>query len=157
MIKRTISTLPLAERPTLEWLRLEDAAEVELTSETAARPIEAALVIGAEAGGWQAATPGTQTIRLRFHQPRPVNQVRIVIEERERERTQEFVLRAALMADGPWRELVRQQFTFSPSGATRQQEDYEVNLSAVAALELTIVPDIGGGDARATLRELRVA
>lgn len=157
MIKRTINpTLPAALRADPAWIRLDEAAEVEITSEAQEHPIEAALVPG-DQRGWQAEFPGPQTIRLVFPAPRPVKQVRIVIEEPERERTQQFVLRAASSPGGAWRELTRQQFNFSPGGATREQEDYTLNLPAVATLELTIVPDIGGGDARASLQQLRVA
>jgi hypothetical protein len=52
---------------------------------------------------------------------------------------------------------VRQQFTFAPPGTTREREDYAVNLVDVSALELSIVPDISGGDAVATLQQFRIA
>ena len=42
-------------------------------------------------------------------------------------------------------------WTFSPDGATHETEDYQVDLWAVTALELTLTPDISGGDARASL------
>jgi hypothetical protein len=42
---------------------------------------------------------------------------------------------------------VRQQYHFSPSGATEEIEEYQVELEDVAALELTIIPDISGGGA----------
>jgi hypothetical protein len=135
---------------------LDQFAEVEITSESSMHPIEGALSPD-RADGWRAETSGEQTIRLRFEQPLPVRRVRVVVEERERERTQQFVLRAAATPDGPWHEIARQQFNFSPSGAVREQEDYEVGLPRVVALELTIVPDISGGDARASLQQLRVA
>jgi hypothetical protein len=157
MIKRTINpTLSTPVRPEPAWIRLDEEAEIEITSEASGHPIEAALIPGNDRG-WQADASGPQTIRLLFKQPRPVKQVKVVIEERERERTQQFVLRAALLPDGPWRELARQQFNFSPGGATREEEDYVVDLPSVAALELTIVPDISGGDTRASLQHLRVA
>ena len=72
-------------------------------------------------------------------------------------RTQEFVVR---WAAGPGRqvhEVVRQMWTFSPGGATHETEDYRVDLWQVTALELTITPDIAGGDARASLAEMRLA
>ena len=157
MIKRTINpTVPVGRRQDPEWIRLDESAEVEITSEAADHPVEAALMPGDDRG-WQANLPGPQTIRLVFPAPRPVKQVRIVIEEREQERTQQFVLRAASSPGGAWREPTQQQFNFSPGGATREQEDYTLNLPAVATLELTIVPDISGGDARASLQQLRVA
>jgi hypothetical protein len=154
--KRTINLHPRDDPREPEWLPLEHLADVEITSENAAHPIEAALIPGGETG-WQADTSGEQTIRLNFEHPLAVRQVRVVVEERERERTQQFVLRVASTQSGPWREIARQQFNFSPSGATREQEDYRVDMPAVAALELTIVPDISGGTARASLQQLRVA
>ncbi len=56
-----------------------------------------------------------------------------------------------------YREILRQQYTFSPPGATREVEDYVVNLHGVTVLELRIVPDISRGDARASLILLRLA
>lgn len=158
MKKRMINPAPRSEGEPVDadWLRLDELVEVEITSESAAHPIEAALR-GDGGLGWRADAPGAQIIRLCFEKPRTIRRVRVVIEERERERTQEFVLRAAAATGGPWRELARQQFNFSPSGATREQEDYGVNLPVVAALELAIVPDIGGGDAFASLQQMRVA
>jgi hypothetical protein len=52
---------------------------------------------------------------------------------------------------------LRQQYNFSPPGAAREVEDYDVDLDAVTVLELRIVPDISGGSARASLAQLRVA
>jgi hypothetical protein len=39
----------------------------------------------------------------------------------------------------------------------RETEDHSVELSNVKALELVIVPDMSGGEARASLLTLRVA
>jgi hypothetical protein len=52
---------------------------------------------------------------------------------------------------------VRHQYHFSPSGATEEIEDYRFELEDVVALEVTIVPNISGGDAYASLTELRLA
>ena len=46
-----------------DWLNVEGLAEVEITSEDAAHPIELALLPG-QVSGWRAAGPGKQTIRL---------------------------------------------------------------------------------------------
>jgi hypothetical protein len=137
------------------WLDLGRLARVEFTSEEEARPVECALVPGA-AAGWRAAGPGEQTIRLLFDEPRRLRRIFLLFKEEDAPRTQEFVLRWA--ADGrPYREIVRQQFNFSPGGAAREAEDYTVELNGVRALELRIVPDISGGAARATLEQLRLA
>ena len=55
-----------------------------------------------------------------------------------------------------FREVVRQQYTFSPAGATSEVEDLNVDLAAVTALELTIMPD-QSGQAHASLAEWRMA
>lgn len=78
------------------------------------------------------------------------------IDEHEVARTQEFVLRWSPEAGAPYREIVRQQWNFSPPDTVRELEDYRVELSGVAALELIISPDIGQGGAVASLTQLRV-
>jgi hypothetical protein len=52
---------------------------------------------------------------------------------------------------------VRQQWNFSPSETIREVEKYQVALSNVTVLELIIVPDISGGTARASLKNLRLS
>ncbi len=52
---------------------------------------------------------------------------------------------------------MRQQWNFSPHGATGQTEDHRVELPGVTLLELSIVPDISGGTAPASLAQLRLA
>ncbi len=132
------------------WLDLERLARVEITSEQTGHPIESALTTGS-GPGWIASEDGKQTIRLLFDEPHALRHIHLVFEEGKRERTQEFVLRWSKDGGRSYREILRQQYTFSPPGATREAEDYTVNLDGVTALELTIVPDIGKGDARASL------
>jgi hypothetical protein len=55
------------------------------------------------------------------------------------------------------REIVRQQWNFSPPNTTREIEEYNVQLSDVTVLELVIVPDISRGAGRASLKSLRVS
>ncbi len=107
--------------------------------------------------GWRAADSGTQTIRLIFDEPQRLKRISLVFEETETERTQEFVLRWSPDGGRSFREIVRQQWNFSPSNATPEVEDYRVELSEVTVLELIIVPDISRGVARASLKSLRVS
>jgi hypothetical protein len=79
----------------------------------------------------------------------------LVFEDSENTRTQEFVLRWSDAAHS-FREIVRQQWNFSPPDSVREAEDYTVELSGVTALELVIVPDNSGGEARASLASLRL-
>ncbi len=76
--------------------------------------------------------------------------------EDEQERTQEFVLRWSSDGGQSYREILRQQYNFSPPEAAPELEDYDIDLNGVTALELRIVPDISGGSARASLAQLRL-
>ena len=152
IITPTAATTP--SRPEA-WLDVEHAATVEITSEDKDFPIEAAFLSGGTRG-WRAAEPGTQTIRLVFDDPQQFKRIRLVFEEKESARTQEFVLRWS--SDGnSFREIVRQQWNFSPPEATREVEEYQVDLKGVTVLELTVVPSINGGTARASLMNLRLS
>ena len=137
------------------WLDLRDLATVEITSEDVDHPIEAALIPD-RGPGWRAARSGKQTIRLVFDEPISIGRMLLRFEEQEHGRTQEFVLRW-LSQSQSLREIVRQQYTFSPPGTTQEIEDYSFKLSGVVALELQIVPDISGGGAYASLAEMRLA
>jgi len=138
------------------WLDLEHLAQVEITSEDADYPIESALIsdIGS---GWRAAQPGKQTIRLLFDEPLRLKRIHLVFSEGELERTQEFVLRWSPDGGQSYREILRQQYNFSPPEVAREVEDYNLDLDGVTALELKIVPDISGSGARASLAQLRLA
>jgi len=138
------------------WLDLEGLAQVEVTSEDTAHPIEAALLPG-HGSSWRASAPGKQTIRLLFDRPQPLKRICLSYVESAIPRTQEYVLRWSADGGRSYREIVRQQWNFSPLGATAETEDHRVDLSAVTALELSIVPDIGGGEAFASLASLRLA
>jgi hypothetical protein len=137
-----------------EWMDLEDLAEVEVTSEDPAHPVETALIPGG--AGWRAAEPGRQTVRVLFDQPQKISRVRLSFQEPEQSRTQEFVLRWSPDGGRSYREIVRQQYNFSPPDSARELEDYTVRLDGATVLELIVIPDISGGPARATLTELRL-
>jgi hypothetical protein len=139
-----------------DWLDLDRADSAEITSEDKDYPIESAL-LKEEKRGWRAAKSGVHTIRLTFDEPQSLRRVWLAFEETEYTRTQEFVLRWSRDAGHSFREIVRQQWNFSPSGGTREVEDYAVDLFDVAVLELIIVPDKSGAEGRASVRSLRLA
>jgi hypothetical protein len=60
-------------------------------------------------------------------------------------------------AGDPLKQVVRQQWNFNPHGSEMESEDYQVDLKAVSILELTIDPDLGAGEAVATLADWRLA
>ena len=143
---------PAAERG---WLDLESIASVEITSEDKAFPIESAL-LQRDKGGWRAAEPAIQTIRLIFDEPQRLRRISVVFEETETKRTQEFALRWSPDRGGSFREIVRQQWNFSSPDSTRETEDYAVDLSNVTTLDLTMEPEKQNSKARASLLSLRL-
>ncbi len=157
MRKRFITSIPETVRPNGEgWLDLERGAVVEVTSEEEGFPVESALLSG-ETRGWRAAIPGTQTIRLVFDQPQRVRHISLVFEEEHTTRTQEFVLRWSSDGGISVKEIVRQQWNFSPPETIREVEEYQVELSDVTLLELIVVPNNSGGTACASLKRLRLS
>ena len=157
MIKRIIGSDHKTESQDNEhWLTLDTIAQVEVTSEEMAHPIESGLSPNSESG-WEAAQPGPQTVRLLFERPQRIKRVHLEFHEYQSARTQEFVLRWSSNGGRSYREIVRQQYNFSPPDTTAEREDYSVDLDGVTNLELTIIPEIGGGPARATLAQLRLA
>jgi len=157
-MRKRIITQGIQGTPETEhnWLNLEEIAEAEISSEQEGFPIEAALI--ADSGScWQAAHPGEQTIRLLFDQPQSIRVIRLLFQEKHQERTQEFVLRWSPDQGHSYHDISRQQYNFSSPDSTRQLETYHVDLDGVTALELCIIPNISGGDTRASLTEWRIA
>ena len=139
-----------------DWLNVERLADVEVTSEDPRYPMEAALLPG-RGLGWRAAEPGRQTMRLLFTSPQRLRRIWLVFAESTIERTQEYVLRWSSDGGQSFHEIVRQQWNFSPQGATCETEDHRVELSDVGILELSIIPDTSGNLAFASLVQLRIA
>lgn len=153
IINQHSGTVPVVNR---QWLDVEHLAQVEVSSEDTAHPVESALTSGG-GPGWRAAQPGEQTVRLLFDEPQKVRHISLGFKEDEHQRTQEFVLRWSSDGGRSYREIVRQQYNFSPPGTTSESEDYDVQLDPVTALELTIVPDISGAPVRASLARLSLS
>jgi hypothetical protein len=152
------TTTPKKTHGDPHWLDLESIARVQLTSEAPSFPIENALSTNPERNeiGWRAATPGPQTIALIFTVSTHLRRIFLRFIEHKTERTQEFVLRYSSEKETN-REIVRQQWNFSPTGSSQEIEDYTVDLHGVTTLELIIDPDRGRGDSHATLNALRLA
>ena len=137
-----------------EWFGIESIAEIGVTSETDEAPVENVLYPDREAG-WRAGEPGPQILRITFCEPINVRYIQLVFRESQLARTQEFTLRYST-ARGEPREVIRQQWTFSPQGSIEEVEDYRVTLDDVVVLELAIIPDISNGGVHASLVRLRV-
>ena len=131
MRKRLVTPIPPAGTPHEDGrLDLDREAMVEVTSEDQDCPVEAALVLG-ETRGWRAAVSGAQTVRLIFDKPQRLTRISLVFEETDTERTQEFVLRWSGDGGHSFREIVRQQWNFSPPNSILEVEEYRVELSDV--------------------------
>jgi hypothetical protein len=141
---------------TAEYLDLIQLADVDVTSEEPASPIEGVFTGGAPAR-WRAGAPGVQTIRLHFRRPVRLTRIHLVFEETAVMRTQEFVLRWQPAGTRQSVDILRQQFTFAPPDTTTEREDYRVDLVEASMLELSITPDISDGSSIATLQQFCVA
>lgn len=151
--KRIIPSAPVADQH--RWLSIEEIAEVEVSSEDPEWPIDGALILNSTRG-WRASHPGAQTVRIRFETPRVLRLIHLDFNEPERERVQEFALSYSSDGGSTSRTLLRQQFSFSPAGATRETEDYGVELTGVTDLQLQVVPDVSGRPTVATLAAMRL-
>jgi hypothetical protein len=138
-----------------QWLNLEELASVEVSSEDPSYPFEEALH-GAARDGWKAGAPGPQAIRLTFDQPQSIRRIRLEFREDGPERVQEFAL-YAMTANQARKEVLRQQWTFSPGGSTQEIEDYPVELADVTAIELQIDPGRHDKQKIASLQSIALA
>ena len=159
MRKSIVSPSAAATTPISElWRDLERIARVEISSEDESFPIEQALG-KKETTGWRAATTGPQLIRLHFDEPLTIKRLWLHFVDRTAERSQEFAVYAG--AGSELKEVVRQQWTFSPYGSTEEIEDFAVNLSGITTLEVRIDPDRSHdpklSQAYASLQSLKLA
>jgi hypothetical protein len=140
--------------PAGSWLDLEKIAAAELSSEDPEHPFENTLR-GDTSDGWKAGSPGPQIIRIRFDDPQSIRRIHLQFREERMERTQEIAL-FATSQEGPWKELVRQQWMFSPRGATVEVEDYYDDLKNISEIELQIDPGRHDKQVYATLQSLQI-
>jgi hypothetical protein len=131
-------------------------ATVSVTSEAAQHPIDNAFDDSRGPGGsrWVAGGPGEQTLIVAFDSPRMIGHITLEVEEREVARQQ--VIWVSVSSDGgrTYRELLRQEYVFSPPGTTFEREEWTVREEEVTHLQLVIKPDKGGKPCQATLVSL---
>ena len=139
MRKSIVSPSAVAQTPISDlWRELERIARVEISSEDPQFPIENALGKKVTTG-WRAAAMGPQLIRLHFDEPLNIKRLQLHFVDKTAERSQEFAVYAGTGSE--LKEVVRQQWSFSPHGSTEEIEDYTVNLSGITTLEVRIDPD----------------
>jgi hypothetical protein len=140
-------------------LSISDVATVQVTSEEADHPIDNAFDHNGGPGGsrWIAAEPGEQTVILLFDSPQTIRKIGLEVEEPAVSRTQELSVSVSSDGGRTYRELVRQEFNFSPPGTSFERELWSTSGGAVTHLRLEIKPDKGGRVGRATLTSLTLA
>lgn len=156
MRKQIIQSRPDATAAMDGGLNLDAIATVMVTSELAGHPVESAFdgQRGPGSRRWISETGGEQTIKLAFDAPQTIRSVGLEIEETEVSRTQELQLAVSCDGEKTYRELLRQEFHFAPTGSTFEREEWSVNAEAVTHLRLQIKPDKSGHPCRASVTSL---
>ena len=128
------------------------------TSEDPDHPLEH-LIDGCRGRGgtrWASARPNTtERIELEFEPAQQISCVMYEVEESCEERTQEVRVVVSTDYGCTYHQLLTQDYTFSPRGATFQREELELELRPITHLNLTIIPNKGGSGV-ATLTSLRL-
>jgi hypothetical protein len=154
--KRIIGGPPEALAPEPGEIDIAAVATVLVTSESPDHPVGHAFDGRRGPGGsrWVAGGPGEQAVILAFDAPRAIRRVVLEVEESAVARTQE--LRLAVSRDGgrTYREVLRQEYNFSPPGTTFEREDWAVTAEDVTHLGVWIKPDKGSNPCPATLTSL---
>src|SRR5271165_3925029 len=137
-------------------IEIATVATVLVTSECPEHPIDHGFDGHRGPGGtrWVAGEVGEQTVTLDFDTPQEINQILLEVEELEVARTQELQLSLSCDGGQNFRELLRQEYNFSPPGTTFEREDLAISAQGVTHLRLVIKPDKGGEPCLATLTSL---
>jgi hypothetical protein len=154
--KQIIGASAAPPAPTPGEIDVAAVATVLVTSEAPGHPVDHAFDLHRGPGGtrWIAGEPGEQTLILAFDAPQSIRRVILEVEEREVARTQELHLAASTDGGTTYREVLRQEYNFSPPGTTFEREDWAVTAEGVTHLKLWIKPDKGGKPCRATITSL---
>lgn len=131
-------------------------AEVIATSESESCPLDN-IVDGSTGPGssqWEAGSTGAQTLIFKFDVPQNITGIDYEIEEREVARTQEVCFDVSIDSGAHFREILRQEYNFSPNGSTYQREELKLDIPQVTELKMTIKPDKGNHECRAKLNHI---
>lgn len=137
-------------------ISIPDSATVLVTSEMPDHPIDY-ICDGRSGPGstrWIADEEGDQTVVVSFDAARDLHKVRLEVEEPDISRTQELALAVSYDRGQTYREVLRQEYNFSPPGTTFEREEWRVPAQGVTNVWLWIRPDKGGKPCRASITSL---
>jgi hypothetical protein len=128
-------------------------ATVIVSSEKTDHPIEHVFdgERGSGASRWLAAVPGEQCLIINFDTPQTLHQLVLDIEEPNVSRTQELLLSVSSDGGRTYRDMIRQEYNFSPPGTTYERETWALKTDHITHLAIRITPDKGGQATLATL------
>jgi hypothetical protein len=141
-----------------DGLHVPALATVLVTSESPDHPVDH-LFDGHDGPGgtrWVASVDGEQALILAFDTPQTIREVAVETEELYASRTQVLTLSLSQDEGRTYREILRQEFNFSPPGTTFERERWSVAGARVTHLRVAIQPDKGGAPCRATLTSLAI-
>src|SRR5438445_4810206 len=156
MLRKQILEHPTATPPPAGEINVTEVATVLVTSETADHPIDNIFDGRRGPGGsrWVAEKPGEQTLILAFDVPQMIRKITLEVEEQAVSRTQQLALSLSNDGGQTYREVVLQEFNFSPPGTVFEREHWTVTADMVTHLRLWIKPDKGNQVCKATLTSL---
>ena len=156
--KRLLEDARLLPASSSAEVNLSTGATIGYSSEEPTHPIDN-LFDGRDGPGgtyWESSQENrAETLLIEFDQTQTISRLIFEAEERQLERTQEIRLEVSCDGGISFRQLLVQEFVFSPAGATFQREDLRVSLAGASHLRLTVVPN-KNGSGRAKLTSLRL-
>ncbi|MFZ0501748.1 MAG: discoidin domain-containing protein [Steroidobacteraceae bacterium] len=147
---------PPARRP--GEIDIANSATLVYSSENPDHPVEHLIdgQCGRGSTRWTSARPNeTERIVLEFDRPQRISCLVYEVEECLQERTQEVRVEVSTDNGRSHRQVLVQEYVFSPQGATFQHEELRLDLPAITHLSLTIVPNKSGSGV-ASLTSLRL-
>ncbi|MER3424944.1 MAG: carbohydrate-binding protein [Nitrospiraceae bacterium] len=137
-------------------ISIPDAATVLVSSEMPGHPVDCICddQRGPGSTRWIADGPGDQSLVLAFDTARTLHKVSLEVEEPDVSRTQELALSISHDGGQTYREVLRQEYNFSPPGTSFEHEEWHIPAEGVTNLWVWIRPDKGGKPCRASITSL---
>ena len=131
----------------LDEIDIARCATIAYSSEDPDNPVEHVLDgnSGPGATRWMSAhSEAVEQIVLEFDEPQTISRLVYEVEEAIRARTQEVRIEVSEDEGRTYRQILVQEYNFSPQGTTYQREEQRLNVEKVTHLRLTIVPNKNG-------------